>query len=347
MAVSTVPKPVMITVMTSRSMLVDAAHQLEAVHARHLEIGEDEVERLVAEAPRARYRAPHGGAHAEAFELEEVAQDVADDRLVVDDEDPRWLRWSRLLLQTTLRARACPTSPTRVFPSVSVDNNGGSLLRFVRRHSAASNKELYSNVPPAHNSPRGPFAAALALALSGCAEDTLFALRTKTDEFVQNAAARVDILWVVDNSESMAQEQTGLGESFDTFIDNLVQSGVDYHVGVVATDATETGVLHQADGMPAFIDSTTEDPVAAFKENVKVGTTGARWERGFEVAAKVLGKGNDWNPSMPEPGHRPEPRLPAPRALPRPPTRASAARAPTSPAPRTASATTPPSSSSS
>ncbi|MBI3178376.1 MAG: VWA domain-containing protein, partial [Deltaproteobacteria bacterium] len=82
-----------------------------------------------------------------------------------------------------------------------------------------------------------------ALLLCSCGSDTLLALQTVKDEFVQNTAAMVDILWVVDNSSSMGEEQNGLAQSFDAFINNLVLSGVDYHVGVVATD-TADGALH-------------------------------------------------------------------------------------------------------
>ena len=67
--------------------------------------------------------------------------------------------------------------------------------------------------------------------LTGCGSDVLRSRTTNTDEFSQNTAAMVDILWVVDNSGSMQEEQQGLGESFEAFIQNLIASGVDYHIG--------------------------------------------------------------------------------------------------------------------
>ncbi len=165
------------------------------------------------------------------------------------------------------------------------------------------------------------------LLLCACGSDTLIALQTVKDEFVQNTAAMVDILWVVDNSSSMGEEQNGLAQSFNAFINNLVLSGVDYHVGVVATDSPD-GTLHQGAGMPVFVspatgvcdcprtggscsaagvcsgtavacmaDNACATAAAAFAANVRVGTAGGLQEKGFESASRVLGKGPGWDPT--------------------------------------------------
>lgn len=54
-----------------------------------------------------------------------------------------------------------------------------------------------------------------------------------------HACEQVDLLFVVDNSGSMADEQTALVASVPGFIDGIehvLGAGVDYHVGVVSTD---------------------------------------------------------------------------------------------------------------
>lgn len=140
---------------------------------------------------------------------------------------------------------------------------------------------------------------AAALLLAACGTDTLRSLRTKTDEFTQNVAAKVDVLWVIDNSSSMGEEQQGLGESFNAFIQNLISSSVDYSIGVVSTDPADDGELHTgASGIPV-ITSTTPNAAQVFLENVKVGTNGALSERAFESAALALGKGRGWTPGQP------------------------------------------------
>ena len=140
--------------------------------------------------------------------------------------------------------------------------------------------------------------AGLGLMAGSCGEDQLFSVGTVTDEFAQNAAASTDVLWVVDNSASMSEEQAGLGAAFQSFIDHLITSQVIYHIGVVSTDTVEGGALHQPSGVP-FIEPTTPDAAGAFLQNVAVGIGGARNERAFETAALALGVGQGWSPGQP------------------------------------------------
>lgn len=130
---------------------------------------------------------------------------------------------------------------------------------------------------------------------SGCGQDMFTAIPVHQEEFTQNTAAKIDALWVVDNSESMAEEQTGLGQSFQAFIANLIGSTVDYHIGVISTDPGQRGKLHTSNGIP-FIDRNTPQAQNAFISNVAVGTNGSRLEMGFESATRALGKGPDWSP---------------------------------------------------
>lgn len=110
-----------------------------------------------------------------------------------------------------------------------------------------------------------PAALCLSLPLLGC-EDEPQLIRipdppVQVDELKQKPAALVDILWVVDNSESMVDEQASLAQNFDNFITGLticqgtgVENDVcdfttktcqmsggpcnppDYHIGVISTD---------------------------------------------------------------------------------------------------------------
>ena len=56
------------------------------------------------------------------------------------------------------------------------------------------------------------------------------------DRILQVPIDSADILWVIDNSGSMDQEQTSLRDNFASFSNNLVGSGMDFHIGVVTTD---------------------------------------------------------------------------------------------------------------
>jgi len=136
----------------------------------------------------------------------------------------------------------------------------------------------------------------MTLSTGGCADDILVQLGTRTDEFSQQTAAAIDILWVVDNSNSMAANQRGLGQSFQSFITNLVETGVDYHIGVVSTDVTERGTFRSG---TTYIDSTNTNPEQTFLANVQVGTYGSPIERAFESAALALGVGAGWAAGSP------------------------------------------------
>ncbi len=134
--------------------------------------------------------------------------------------------------------------------------------------------------------------------LFSCAENALTFDKTRREVLTQNAAAKIDILWVVDNSESMQEEQDGLGQSFRTFIDALVTTGVDFHIGVTSTDPRDAGQLHSPVGV-RVISNSTPDPAATFLQNVKVGVQGSRSESAFAAASLTLGEGPNWSPHDP------------------------------------------------
>lgn len=74
------------------------------------------------------------------------------------------------------------------------------------------------------------------------------------DTFAQAGAAQVDILWVVDNSGSMCEEQLSLRENFDAFIEELDAIGADFQLAIVTTDMVdpeESGRFQNVpDGVP-------------------------------------------------------------------------------------------------
>lgn len=109
-----------------------------------------------------------------------------------------------------------------------------------------------------------------------------------TDLIVQIVPPIVDVLWVVDNSCSMADEQTALTENFPKFMGYFVDSGLDYHVGVISTDLDDsdhTGKLRsylpKGEKVPLrYIDEDTADPVTVFNALATVGTEGSGQEKG-------------------------------------------------------------------
>jgi hypothetical protein len=125
----------------------------------------------------------------------------------------------------------------------------------------------------------------LAVAMTtGCIE--VFIDPIRTDVIVQTQTPKVDILWMVDNSCSMADDQTRLTDNFPFFMDYFVDSGLDYHVGVTSSDTIRVSE-NGADGKLVvkrglkYLDVDTPDPVVIFQEMATLGAGGASPERGL------------------------------------------------------------------
>ncbi len=81
------------------------------------------------------------------------------------------------------------------------------------------------------------------------------------EEIVESAGttvvAKMDILFVIDNSVSMKQEQQSMMENFGSFIENFVNKDFDYRIATVSTDAWVTkGFFDQRTVPPVAVDPT-------------------------------------------------------------------------------------------
>ncbi len=168
-------------------------------------------------------------------------------------------------------------------------------------------------------------ALAATFALAGCeCGDPLIAQKPQVDQidvYEQKAASQVDILWVIDNSDSMVSEQNKVAGRFSEFFNQLLTSQVDYHIGVITTDPADSGILRSYQGPTAtgcvgcrFVtkdvpcanatvdisDLTSESEIEArlsdqcqaqlvFRNLIRVGTGGTAFEQGFATAAQALG----------------------------------------------------------
>src|SRR5690349_10254250 len=130
---------------------------------------------------------------------------------------------------------------------------------------------------------RIPLATAL---LAGCISENDVHTQVKVDTFSQAPNNQVDILWVIDDSFSMGNEQARLAAGFESFAAELDDSGTDFQIGVVTTsfdDATR-GVLV---GDPPFL-TPEDDYVRLFQERAKVGVEGSDKEKGLAVASYAV-----------------------------------------------------------
>lgn len=139
------------------------------------------------------------------------------------------------------------------------------------------------------------------LALVACASESDLQDRTQKDNWFQAPNNEVDILWVVDDSCSMEEEQATLASGFQSFANQLESSGTDFHIGVISTsfeyDNPDRGTLI---GDPAYLTNEDADYVQSFIDRATgLGIGGSDKEKGLEAAAHALspamtfGGGND------------------------------------------------------
>lgn len=135
--------------------------------------------------------------------------------------------------------------------------------------------------------PTRTIAATIAL-MSCTSERDLFEQR-RTDAWDQAPNNQVDVLWVIDDSGSMAERQASLVAGFASFAAQLDASLTDFHLGVITTTFEPgepgAGVLI---GEPAYL--TSDDPgyELLFAARAAVGTDGADREKGLQAATFAL-----------------------------------------------------------
>lgn len=122
------------------------------------------------------------------------------------------------------------------------------------------------------------------------------------EESFEQGPLQVDVLFVVDNSCSMSVFQDVLGLGAASLIQPLIDSGVDFHIGVTSTDTStdpadlcfndaNTPPLDgrlQASFGAAWVDADDPSPIDLFQALVQLGERGSGCEMGLEAAYKAL-----------------------------------------------------------
>ena len=129
---------------------------------------------------------------------------------------------------------------------------------------------------------------ALPVLLSACTENNINRSVAK-ESFQQAPSNLVDILWIIDNSSSMIQEQESVALGADAYASRLAEADVDLHLGVISTDLSQTnpyaGILL---GDPPVLTQDTTDYVEYFKQRVQMGIGGDDAEKGLQAALTAL-----------------------------------------------------------
>ena len=112
--------------------------------------------------------------------------------------------------------------------------------------------------------------------------------RAETEVIEQGTQYSADILFVVDDSGSMGNDQTKLASSFTTFINWLIGHTISFQIGVTTTDMSSGGAQGELVGSPKILTNGTPNLVTKFSDNVHVGTSGSASEKGLDAGIAAL-----------------------------------------------------------
>jgi hypothetical protein len=111
-----------------------------------------------------------------------------------------------------------------------------------------------------------------------------------TDDFVHFPGS-ADLLFVIDDSCSMFDEQVSLSDGFGPMVDVILDLGLDFHVGVVSTDmadANKSGKLQPDASGGLWIDPSDSNPTLNFEQMANLGTNGSAYEEGLAAIEASL-----------------------------------------------------------
>ncbi|MFH1263215.1 MAG: PT domain-containing protein [Pseudomonadota bacterium] len=113
----------------------------------------------------------------------------------------------------------------------------------------------------------------------------------QSDTFHQNKAAMTDIMWVIDNSGSMGDNQTEIGRNAGVFMNQLALARVDFRLIAIATDPADNSRLRSLCKTDVNTPYLTGANPGLFSTCAVIGTSGPasrNAEEGLEAARRAL-----------------------------------------------------------
>ncbi len=104
-------------------------------------------------------------------------------------------------------------------------------------------------------------------------------------DLLQQSDGFVDILWVIDDSGSMANERRRLVTNFNRFVQELLALKVSFNMGVTSIVFNDGGKLR---GLTPVITNATPNPQQVFSANTTFPDSRSRWEQGLRMSQFAL-----------------------------------------------------------
>lgn len=96
----------------------------------------------------------------------------------------------------------------------------------------------------------------------------------RRDEFTQAQPRATDILWVIDTSCSMLDEQEALADNFPAFISFFIERDLPFRMGITSTNIGEAetdGLDGELAGSPRWLDHDSPDVEETFMDRILLG----------------------------------------------------------------------------
>lgn len=125
---------------------------------------------------------------------------------------------------------------------------------------------------------------------SALTSNAIIQVKSATEQYSQNAQGSnaVDILWSIDSSGSMGEEQANLASGASQFFTTLNQAGIDYRLAVNTHDSDDCKQLRTlSDATTRYIDKNTPDAISEWAALASPGTSDSSNETGFYCTREV------------------------------------------------------------
>ena len=108
------------------------------------------------------------------------------------------------------------------------------------------------------------------------------------ESFQQTYDPVLDVLWVVDNSESMSNIIDNVRGNFESFIGEFLALNLDYQMAAITTDMANSSQSGQFQGQMINSSMSESQAESLFLSSVNAGAQGSADEKGFDAAKAAL-----------------------------------------------------------
>ena len=116
------------------------------------------------------------------------------------------------------------------------------------------------------------------------------------EKIVTESVKKADIIWVIDNSGSMRNDQRRLANNFSLFIEDFAKKDIDFKMAIITTDSRSNKDTENRLNS-AELKRNKSDFISYFKSKIQVGVSGSQHEKAFKYTKLFLENNTTWSRS--------------------------------------------------